>query len=89
MASTTNNGLINKLSNHSVEQTVERLKNILQFKGITLFALVDHRRSGKNGNEHVSHQIADFWDFEGGHISYADYSQYCHRPAFEDSYLGR
>jgi len=42
MASTTNNGLTNKLSNHSVEQTVERLKNILQFKGITLFALVDH-----------------------------------------------
>jgi uncharacterized protein (DUF302 family) len=28
--------------NHSVEQTVERLKNILKFKGITLFALVDH-----------------------------------------------
>jgi uncharacterized protein (DUF302 family) len=42
MASTTNNGLTNKLSNHSVEQTVERLKNILQFKGITLFALIDH-----------------------------------------------
>jgi uncharacterized protein (DUF302 family) len=42
MASTTNNGIINKLSNHSVEQTVERLKNILQFKGITLFTLVDH-----------------------------------------------
>jgi uncharacterized protein (DUF302 family) len=42
LTSTTNNGIINKLSNHSVEQTVERLKNILQFKGITLFALVDH-----------------------------------------------
>jgi uncharacterized protein (DUF302 family) len=42
MASTTNNGIINKLSNHSVEQTVERLRNILHSKGITLFALVDH-----------------------------------------------
>jgi uncharacterized protein (DUF302 family) len=45
MASTTDNGIINKPSNHSVEQTVERLKNILQSKGATLFALVDH--SGK------------------------------------------
>jgi uncharacterized protein (DUF302 family)/uncharacterized membrane protein YidH (DUF202 family) len=35
-------GIIDKPSNHSVEQTVEKLKNILQSKGITLFALVDH-----------------------------------------------
>jgi uncharacterized protein (DUF302 family) len=35
-------GIIDKPSNHSVEQTVEELKNILQAKGITLFALVDH-----------------------------------------------
>ena len=42
MASTTDKGIINKLSNHSVEQTVKRLKNILQSKGVTLFALVDH-----------------------------------------------
>jgi uncharacterized protein (DUF302 family)/uncharacterized membrane protein YidH (DUF202 family) len=35
-------GIINKLSNHSVDQTVEKLKNILQSKGVTLFALVDH-----------------------------------------------
>ncbi len=42
MAPTTDNGIINKLSNHSVEQTVERLKSILQSKGVTLFALVDH-----------------------------------------------
>lgn len=42
MASTKDNGIINKQSNHSVEQTVERLKNILQSKGVTLFALIDH-----------------------------------------------
>ena len=35
-------GIIDRPSNHSVEQTVEKLKNILQSKGITLFALVDH-----------------------------------------------
>ena len=29
-------------SNHSVEETVEKLKGILQAKGVTLFALVDH-----------------------------------------------
>jgi uncharacterized protein (DUF302 family) len=35
-------GMIDTPSNHSVEQTVERLKGILQAKGVTLFALVDH-----------------------------------------------
>jgi uncharacterized protein (DUF302 family)/uncharacterized membrane protein YidH (DUF202 family) len=35
-------GIIDKLSNHSVDQTVEKLENILQSKGVTLFALVDH-----------------------------------------------
>jgi uncharacterized protein (DUF302 family)/uncharacterized membrane protein YidH (DUF202 family) len=39
---TEDKGIIDKPSNHSVDQTVERLKNILQSKGVTLFALVDH-----------------------------------------------
>jgi uncharacterized protein (DUF302 family) len=38
----TSNGIIDKPSNHSVNQTVDKLKNILQSKGVTLFALVDH-----------------------------------------------
>lgn len=42
MAPATNKGMIDNPSNHSVEQTVEKLKNILQSKGVTLFALVDH-----------------------------------------------
>lgn len=42
MTATEGNGIINKPSNHSVEQTAERLRNILQSKGITLFALIDH-----------------------------------------------
>jgi uncharacterized protein (DUF302 family) len=37
-----NKGIIDKPSHHSVEQTVERLKNILQSKGVTLFGLIDH-----------------------------------------------
>jgi uncharacterized protein (DUF302 family) len=38
----TNNGLISKPSHHSVDRTVERLKDLLHAKGVTLFALVDH-----------------------------------------------
>ncbi len=38
----TSNGIISKPSNHSLDQTVEKLKTILQSKGVTLFALVDH-----------------------------------------------
>jgi uncharacterized protein (DUF302 family) len=37
-----NKGLIDIPSNHSVDETVKKLKGILQAKGITLFALVDH-----------------------------------------------
>ena len=44
------NGLVDIPSNHSVEETVEKLKRILQAKGITLFALVDHSgEAGKAG----------------------------------------
>jgi uncharacterized protein (DUF302 family) len=35
-------GIVNKPSNHSVDETVDRLKNILQAKDVALFALVDH-----------------------------------------------
>ena len=35
-------GIIDKPSHHSVDQTVEKLKNILQSRGVALFALVDH-----------------------------------------------
>jgi uncharacterized protein (DUF302 family) len=36
------NGLIDIPSDHSVDETVEQLKRILQERGITLFALIDH-----------------------------------------------
>ena len=42
MATATSKGIIDKLSKHSVDETLERLKNILEAKGVTLFALVDH-----------------------------------------------
>ena len=42
MATAANNGIVNLASNHCVDQTVEKLTSILQAKGVTLFALVDH-----------------------------------------------
>jgi len=36
------NGIIDKLSHHSVVDTVEKLKGILLSKGVMLFAIVDH-----------------------------------------------
>ncbi|SRR6266481_4691150 len=42
MAAEKNSALINIPSNHSVDETVDKLKAILQSKGITIFALIDH-----------------------------------------------
>jgi len=42
MTSSNDRGLIDIPSNHSVDETLAKLKGILQAKGITLFALVDH-----------------------------------------------
>jgi len=42
MTAEKNGGLIDIPSNQSVDETVEKLKAILQSKGITLFALIDH-----------------------------------------------
>jgi len=42
MTPTKNTGIIDVPSNHTVDETVDRLKGILQAKGVTLFALVDH-----------------------------------------------
>jgi len=35
-------GLVDLPSKHSVDETVEKLKGILQSKGVTLFAMIDH-----------------------------------------------
>ena len=42
MTSNTDSGIVNVPGHHSVDQTVERLKQILQAKGVALFATVDH-----------------------------------------------
>jgi uncharacterized protein (DUF302 family) len=38
----TTNGIINKPSKHSVDETLGKLQAILQVKGIAVFALIDH-----------------------------------------------
>jgi uncharacterized protein (DUF302 family) len=42
MASTPESGILRAASNHSVDQTVARLKSILEAKGVKLFTIVDH-----------------------------------------------
>ncbi|MGA8669075.1 MAG: DUF302 domain-containing protein [Terracidiphilus sp.] len=42
MAQAKDNGIITIPSNHSVDETVEKLRGILTAKGVMLFALVDH-----------------------------------------------
>ena len=42
MVPNTNNGILNKRSNYSVDETLERLKRTLQAKEVTIFGVVDH-----------------------------------------------
>jgi uncharacterized protein (DUF302 family) len=47
MTSARANGIIIKFSNHSVDETIERFKIILQSKGVALFATIDHSGEAK------------------------------------------
>jgi uncharacterized protein (DUF302 family) len=42
MTFSSSNGIVEVPSNHPVDQTVERLKGILEAKGVAIFALIDH-----------------------------------------------
>jgi uncharacterized protein (DUF302 family) len=42
MAPSQSSGIISKLSNHSVDQTVGNIRSLLLDRGVTLFALIDH-----------------------------------------------
>lgn len=41
-ASTPENGIVSILSSHSVDETLEKLKETLRAKAVTIFAVVDH-----------------------------------------------
>ncbi len=42
MPSASDNGIVSLSSHHSVDETIEKLKGILQGGGVTVFALIDH-----------------------------------------------
>ena len=53
MTSNPDNGIVSKPSRHSVDQTVETLQQILQAKGVKLFALVDHSGEAEKAGMHL------------------------------------
>lgn len=60
-------GIVRKPSSHSVDETVDRLKNILQEKGITLFALIDHSgEAEKAGMKMPATKLLIFGNPKGG-----------------------
>ncbi len=61
------NGIVDIPSNHSVDKTVERVKNILQSKGVTLFAVIDHSgEAEKVGMKMPSTKLLVFGNPKGG-----------------------
>ena len=60
-------GIVTIPSNHSVDETVDRLKNILRSKEVTLFALIDHSgEAAKVGMKMPSTKLLIFGNPKGG-----------------------
>lgn len=84
------NGIVDVPSKHSVDETVERLKNILQTKGITLFALIDHSgEAEKVGMKMRPTKLLIFGSPKAGNAAHAGSSKHCDRSAPQNSGLGR
>jgi uncharacterized protein (DUF302 family) len=67
MSETSNNGIVRIPSNHAVDQTVEKLKDILQTKGVTLFAVVDHSgEAAKTGMQMPNTKLLIFGNPKAG-----------------------
>lgn len=61
------NGIVTIPSNHSVDDTVEKLKGILQSKGITIFTVVDHSgEAAKVGMKMPNTKLVIFGNPKGG-----------------------
>src|SRR5271163_2426933 len=62
-----NNGIVNKPSKHSVDDTLRNLQNMLEAKGIAVFALVDHSgEAAKVGMKMRSTKLLIFGNPKGG-----------------------
>jgi len=60
-------GIVKMPSNHSVDETVDRLQNILRSKEITLFAIIDHSgEAAKVGMEMPPTKLLIFGNPKGG-----------------------
>src|SRR4029077_19864868 len=53
MTSSPGSGIVNISRHRSVEQTVEKLEDILRAKGVKLFALVDHSGEAEKAGMHM------------------------------------
>jgi uncharacterized protein (DUF302 family) len=49
----TDNGIISKSSNHSVDETVQKLTAMLANKGIKMFAVIDHSGEAEKAGLHM------------------------------------
>jgi uncharacterized protein (DUF302 family) len=60
-------GIVTIPSNHSVDETVDRLKNILRSKEVTLFAVIDHNgEAAKVGMKMPPTKLLIFGNPKGG-----------------------
>ena len=67
MLSNPENGIVRLESHHSAEDTVTRLKGILESEGReAVYGGGPQRRGGKGGADDAAYQAADFWQSKGG-----------------------
>ena len=67
MPSTRDNGIVTQPGNHSVDDTVEKVKEILQARGVTLFAVIDHSgEAAKVGMKMPPTKLLIFGNPKGG-----------------------
>ena len=62
-----NNGITHQPSNHSVDETLRKLQDFLEAKGIAIFALVDHSGEAKKvGMQMPNTKLLIFGNPKGG-----------------------
>lgn len=72
-------GIVTIPSNHSADETVDKLKGILQAKGVTIFALIDHSgEAAKVGMKMPPTKLLIFGSPKGRDTSDARRSERCH-----------
>jgi uncharacterized protein (DUF302 family) len=61
------NGIVTLASQHSVDETIEKLKSILAAKGVTIFAVIDHSgEAAKAGLSMPNTKLVIFGNPKGG-----------------------